>query len=302
MKQNYYPSQDPILKLKQEMKLRNFSGKTIKSYLYYITDALRFANSGPKNVTSENIRGYLEKMADDGKSASTLNTAYSALKFYFEKILCRRFFMNIPRAKTPKKLPEVLSKEEVKKILGTIQNVKHKLLLGLIYSSGLRVSEAVKLKVKDLDFDRMMLFIRAGKGKKDRITIMSEKMIGVLKKYVCRKNPDDYVFESERSRVLNANSGTVDEKLKNGGAETGSKKNRLTERSAQKVFSNALKKSGVKKHASCHCLRHSFATHLLENGTDIRYIQELLGHAKLETTQIYTKVAGNVLEKIKSPL
>jgi site-specific recombinase XerD len=274
---NQYPSKNPLERLKQEMKLRNFSRRTVESYLYYISDLLKFANKSPDCVNTEDLRNYLEQMADQGKSASTLNTAYSALKFYFEKILCRRFFMNIPRAKTSKKLPEVLSRDEVRAVLAAVMNVKHKLLLGLIYSSGLRVSEAVKIRVKDLDFGRMMLFVRGGKGAKDRTTIMSEKVSGILEKFIKNKKADEYVFTSGRGC-------------------------RLTERSAQKVFKDALKKSGLKKSASCHSLRHSFATHLLEAGTDIRYIQELLGHVKLETTQIYTKVAENVLKNIKSPL
>jgi len=277
MNESYYPSQDPILKLKQEMKLRKFSQKTIKSYLYYITALLKHSSKNPKTVNTEDIRGYLEHLADKNSSASTLNGAYSAFKLYFEKILCRRFFANIPRAKSAKKLPETLTKDEVKKILGTIQNVKHKLLLGLMYSSGLRVSEVVNCKVKDLDFESKLMRVRLAKGAKDRTTILSEKVCAVLQKYVKNKNADNYVFESDR-----------------GG--------KLTERTAQKVFADALLKSGIKKPATCHSLRHSFATHLLESGTSIRYIQELLGHARLETTQIYTKVSNNNLQNIKSPL
>jgi site-specific recombinase XerD len=274
---NYYPSQDPLIKLSQEMKLRGFSQKTVKSYLYYITAMLHFANKGPKNITGDNVRNYLELLADKGRSSSTLNTAYSALKFYFEKILRRKFFTNIPRRKKNKKLPEVLSREEVAKIFKNIINVKHKLLLGLIYSSGLRVSESVNVKVCDLDFQNKILKVRQSKGAKDRITILSDKIVGVLEKYIKNKKPDDYVFESIQ-----------------GG--------KLTERSAQKIFAQALEKSKINRKASCHSLRHSFATHLLENRTDIRYIQELLGHARIETTQIYTKVANSTIKNIKSPL
>ncbi|MFA6973687.1 MAG: site-specific tyrosine recombinase/integron integrase [Parcubacteria group bacterium] len=277
MNESYYPSQDPILKLKQEMKLRKFSRHTVESYLYYITQLLKLANKNPKTVNAEDIRAYLEKMADSGVSSSTLNSAYSALKFYFEKILCRKFFFSIPRAKQSKYLPTVFNKEEIRQILGTIQNVKHKLLLGVMYSSGLRVSEAVNLRVKDLDLRGKLLTVRQGKGAKDRTTILSEKVAIVLEKYAKNKALNDYIFESDR-----------------GG--------KLTERTAQKVFATALEKSGIKKAASCHSLRHSFATHLLEAGTSIRYIQELLGHARLETTQIYTKVAKNNLQSIKSPL
>lgn len=277
MNQSYYPSQDPIAKLKQEMKLRKFSPKTIKSYLYYITDLLKFSNKNPKTVATDDIRKYLENLADKGCSASTLNIAHSSFKLYFEKILNRRFFANIPRAKQEKRLPETLTKEEVRQILGTIQNVKHKLMLGFMYSSGLRVSEVVNCKVKDLDFESRLLRVRQAKGAKDRTTILSEKICPVLKKYLKNKNGNDYVFESDRN-------------------------GKLTERTVQKFFALALEKSGIKRPATCHSLRHSFATHLLEAGTSIRYIQELLGHARLETTQIYTKVANNNLQNIKSPL
>lgn len=277
IKNDYYPSQDPILKLKQEMKLRKFSPKTINSYLYYINQSLKFANKSPKFVNSEDVRAYLEKLADRGSSASTLNTAYSALYFYFAKILKRRFFTNIPRAKKAKILPEVFTKEEVKRILGCVKNVKHKLLLGLMYSSGLRVSEVISVRAGDFDFKNRMLRVRQAKGAKDRVTVLSEKVAGVMEKYVKNKNGNEYIFGSGRGE-------------------------KLTERTAQKVFAEALGKSEIKKKAGCHSLRHSFATHLLEDGTDIRYIQELLGHARLATTQVYTKVANNNLRRIKSPL
>lgn len=277
MNESYYPSQDPIVKLKQEMKLRKFSPKTIKSYLHYITDLLNYSNKNPRTVATEDIRRYLENLADKGCSASTLNIAHSAFKLYFEKILNRRFFANIPRAKQSKKLPETITKEEIHQIFAVIKNVKHKLMLGFMYSSGLRVSEVINCKVKDLDFASRLLRVRQAKGAKDRTTILSEKLCPVLEKYLKNKDADDYVFESDR-------------------------KGKLTERTVQKVFSDALCESGIKRPATCHSLRHSFATHLLEAGTSIRYIQELLGHTKIETTQIYTKVAKNNLQNIKSPL
>ncbi len=274
---HYFPSQDPIIKLKQEMKLRRFSQSTIKSYLHYITDFLKYANKSPRDANTIDVRAYLEKMADNGVSSSTLNSAYSALWFYFGKILRRQFFANIPRAKKDKKLPEVFNIEEVRKILGSIQNVKHKLFLGLMYSSGLRLSETINVRVGDLNFTKKLLTVRGGKGSKDRVTILSDKVGGVLQRYTKNKQPSDLVFESNR-----------------GG--------KMSDRTGQCIFEAALQDSGVRRHGSCHTLRHSFATHLLENGTDIRYIQELLGHAKLQTTQIYTHVANSNLQGIKSPL
>ena len=272
-----YPSQDPIVKLKQEMKLRGFSQKTVKAYLHYITELLRKSKKSPKYVTGQDIRAFLEHLADQGKSASTINIAHSALKFYFEKILRRRFFGQIPHVKKDKKLPEILSREEIQQILAAIQNPKHRLVMATMYCAGLRVSELVKLKVSDLSLAEKTIHIRASKGKKDRITILSEKVIPDLENQIASKSSSDFVFASNRGE-------------------------RLTERSVQKIFANTARKVGIKRNVTCHSLRHSFATHLLENGTDIRYIQSLLGHVKLETTQIYTKITNPGLKNIKSPL
>jgi site-specific recombinase XerD len=270
---------DPIYNLERELKIRGFSQQTIKAYLYYNKDLLRHNGKSPKNVNIDDIKEYLLYLKNRNLANATINVAVNAFKFYYTQILRRKFFVNkeLFRTKKAQKLPTVLTKGEVKQILAQIQNVKYKLMLGLMYSSGLRISEVVSVKVEDFDFENKLLRVQQGKGNKDRNTILSEKIVDVLQKYVKNKNVGDYVFESQR----------------------GSK---LTNRSVQKSFSDALKKSGLKKRASCHSLRHSFATHLLEDGTDIRYIQELLGHKNLETTQIYTKVANNNLKNIKSPL
>lgn len=270
---------NPIYNLERELKIRGFSPKTVKAYLYYNKDLIKYASKSPREIKIDDIKEYLFSLKGKNFSNATLNLAINAIKFYYTQILKRSFLFNkeIVRTKKAKKLPEVFTKEEVREILATVQNVKHKLILGLMYSSGLRVSEVINVKVLDLDFKNKMLKVRQSKGAKDRMTILSDKVVGVLEKYLKNKKSGDYVFESSR-----------------GG--------KLTERSVQKVFSQALQKSGIKKQASCHSLRHSFATHLLESGTDIRYIQELLGHKRLETTQIYTKVANNKLKNIKSPL
>lgn len=259
------------------MRLRGFSPRTVKSYLHYINNFLIWSNKQPKYIKAVDVRNYLEKLARANRSSSTLNTAYSALQFYFGKIMYRRFFIHIPRAKKPQKLPQVLTKAEIIRLLGTITNVKHKLLVALMYSSGLRISEVIKLKVKDLDFANQILYVRQGKGNKDRQTLLPTSLLDVLQKYTSCHDANEYVFISNRGGYL-------------------------SQRAVQKVFSNALKQANIKKDATCHSLRHSFATHLLENGTDIRYIQELLGHKRLATTQIYTKVANNKLKDISSPL
>ena len=262
---------------RQEMSLRGFSQSTVKSYIYYVEDFIRFARKSPKEANSSDIRAYLEKLIKDGRSSSTLNSAYSALYFYFGKVLRRKFFVNIPRTKKEKRLPVVLTKEEILRILGVVMNVKHKLILATMYSSGLRVSEVIDLKVCDLDLESKLLTVRQSKGKKDRTTVVSDKVADVLKKYLVNKDGKSLVFESDL-----------------GG--------KLTTRTVQVIFHEAMKKTGIKKDATCHSLRHSFATHLLESGTDIRYIQELLGHNSLQTTQIYTKVTNYGLKNIKSPL
>lgn len=273
----YYPSQDPVKKLDQEMKLRGFSSKTRKIYSNCVVQVLNFSNKNPKTITTKDIRDYLTKLADQGKSASTLNTTYSALLFYFKKIMHRRFFVNIPRSKYISKLPVVLSRKEIFDLVVTIKNKKHKLMVSIAYGSGLRVSEVINLKVKDIDLEELTIHLKKSKRGKDRITIIPEKLRCDLATLLSGKNSNDFVFESNR-----------------GG--------KLSTRTAQKVFKNALKKAEIKKPATFHSLRHSFATHLLENGVDVRYVQELLGHTNINTTQVYTKVTNPMLKNIKSPL
>lgn len=264
-------------RLEENLRLKGYSSQTIKAYLYYNRNFLNFCGKSVRQVASSDIRKYLYFLTTKGISEATLNLIINALKYYYSGFFKRKFFVSIPRPKRNKKLPVVLSKDELKKLFGRVENVKYKLLLALMYSAGLRVSEAAKLKVKDLDFGNQVLIVRSGKGGKDRQTILSEILLNVLEKFVYNKSLNDYVFESTR-----------------GGCLTG--------RSIQKAFSKALEKAKIKKAATCHSLRHSFATHLLEQGTDIRYIQELLGHKRLETTQIYTKVSSQNLKSIKSPL
>jgi integrase/recombinase XerD len=272
-----YDSQNPLEKLRQEMRIRKFSPKTIKSYLYYNTYLLNFTRKSPMDINQSDVRACLEDLCDNDVSASTLNTAYSALKFYFEKILYRKFFFNLPRAKKDKKLPVVLSKKEILDIISACENIKHKLIIQVLYCYGLRVSEIVSLKITDVDFNRKVIHLKGAKGAKDRITIISEVVLKNIEKYLAEFRPEDYLFESNR-----------------GG--------KLTTRTIQAIVSQSTKKAGLNKPVSPHSFRHSFATHLLESGLDIRYIQVLLGHARLETTQIYTKVAVTQFDKIKDLL
>ena len=282
MEGNYqYPSKDPMFRLAQEMRIRNFSPKTIQAYIHYNKELLRFASKDAREINNQDIRDYLDYLFNSGKASSTVNLAINALKFYYEGVMRRKFFVSkasIKRPKSEKKLPVVLSKAEVLKMIDCLDNIKHKLMIQILFGSGLRVSEVVDLKINDINFIRKVITIRQGKGAKDRITIVSDKTLGEIEKYLLEYQPLVFLFESHRAGE------------------------KLSVRSAQKVVAEAAKLAGVNPEVSAHSLRHSFATHLLERGTDIRYIQELLGHARLETTQICTKVANNKIREIKSPL
>lgn len=273
---NYRPSRDPLILFGEEMRLKNFSPRTIQSYTHYIQDCLKYANMGPKFITEDHIRSYLLFLQQKNSSTSTINTAYSALKLYFEKVLRRKFFANIPRSKREKYLPTVLSKEEVKKLIEVTQNIKHKTMIQLLYGAGLRVGELVRIKMCDLDFDRERVHVVLAKGNKDRYTVLPHSLIEILQKQANVKKPTDFLF-------------------------TNSKGDHLTEKTMSKIIEKASAKAHLAKHISPHTMRHSFATHLLEHGTDIRYIQELLGHTKIETTQRYTHVAIQTAS-ITSPL
>ena len=274
-------SRDPMSNLGQEMRIRNFSPKTIKAYLYYNKELLRFASKFGDEINKQDIKNYLEYLYSSDRSTSTINLAINAIKFYYEKVMSRNFFssdMGIKRPKKEKTLPTVLSRQGIIKIIQVTANLKHKLMIQILYSSGLRVSELVNLRVNDIDFDRKILLVKAGKGKKDRVTIISQVVLDNTKKYLQKYQPLEFLFE---------------------GYGPGQK---LTTRTVQKVVTESAKKAGVKKQVSAHTLRHSFATHLLENNVNLRYVQSLLGHARLETTQIYTKVATNKFSEINDLL
>lgn len=272
-----YPSKDPIAQLQQEMKLRGLSQKTVKSYVQYIKQCLSFANKSPREVQTANVRSFLEHLADRGCSPSTLNTAYSALRFYFGTILHRGFFTAIPRAKKVRALPVVLSKGETRRMISVVSNPKHRCVLQLLYGTGVRVCELVRLRMGDVDFERGVIVIKRGKGAKDRLVMLPNRVRDTLLKQHHIKTPNDFLFTNGR-----------------GG--------RLTETTIQKVVRHAAREAGIEKIVTPHTLRHSFATHLLEQGTDIRYVQELLGHASVKTTQIYTHVTNAHIANLTSPL
>lgn len=265
----------------QELRIRNYSPKTIKSYTSSLKAFIHFiAPKHPRDLSNQDIRSHLSRMLETGHwSAPSISQLINALRFLYVELYHRPLEIGeIPRPKKEKKLPLVLSQEEVLKIFDSVDNLKHKTLLMLIYSAGLRVGESVRLELRDVDPGRKLIHLRGAKGKKDRYTLLSEVMIEQLNQYQKFYHPDRFLFR---------------------GAEG---KSHLSERSVEKVFEQALTRAGIRKPATVHTLRHSFATHLLEAGTDLRFIQELLGHSSSKTTEIYTHVSKKSLGNIQNPL
>jgi len=261
------------------LRLKNYSSGTISTYNYCFEKFLdHFKSKNISELTKDQITEFLYIESQKGLSYGYQNQIINAIKFYYEKVLGRKKeFYDIPRAKRPHKLPVVFSEEEIVILLGQVKNLKHKCILYLIYSGGLRISEAVKMKISDIDSTRNIIVIRGGKGKKDRTTLLSQKVLELLRQYYKEYRPKEYLFEGETGGQYSV-------------------------KSIQNIFNKALESSGIKKNATVHTLRHSFATHLLERGTDLRYIQDLLGHESSKTTEIYTHVTMKAKDKIVSPL
>jgi site-specific recombinase XerD len=265
--------------LESELRSRKYSPKTIRSYLHYNKYFCRRIQKTPEAVTADDIKNYLaylDKTLD--LSASSMNLAISALKFFYKYVIKKDVAREQHRPRHDKKLPGILSEAEIGNLLDCEKNPKHRLLLMLAYSSGLRVSEVVALKKEHIDFHRKLILVRTGKGRKDRYTLLSDRAAEFILQYCSLYEIDGWLFP---------------------GTPAG---HHLSIRSAQNIFTKSLIKARIAKPVSIHSLRHTFATHLLENGTDIRYIQELLGHTTLRTTQRYTHVARRTVLKIRSPL
>jgi len=263
--------------IEQELKLRNYSPKTRKSYLKCIRDYFLFIKKDYLKINKDRIKKFLLLKQEKNYAPQTINLYLNAIKFYYREIVRSPILIDLKFAKINRRLPVVLSREEINLIISCLNNKQHKLIISLAYGSGLRVSEVVDLKTKDIDLAQLLIHIKQSKGKQDRITILPKSISKEIGKILALKDKNDYVFETQR-----------------GG--------KYSVRTPQLIFFNALKKSGIKKDATFHSLRHSFATHLLENGTDVRYIQKLLGHKNIRTTQIYTQVTNPQLQNIKSPL
>ncbi|MEM9525956.1 MAG: tyrosine-type recombinase/integrase, partial [Bacteroidota bacterium] len=260
--------QDALHRTEEQLKVRRYSWRTVKSYLSHLRQFfIDHPNHNLKEIQNDVIRTYVITRAEAGNySESTQNQLLNAIKFWLEQVEGRdRAFYEL-RPKKKQQLPRVLSEEEVKRLFAAVTNLKHRCILKIIYSGGLRLGEVCNLRIADINSDRMQIFVHGGKGKKDRYTTLSKKILAELRTYFREYRPDYWLFEGQ-----------------SGG--------QYSPRSVQKVLRKAVQKSGVNPYATVHTLRHSYATHLLEQGTSLRHIQELLGHSQSATTEVYTKTS-----------
>ncbi len=269
-----------ISKYKHTLALKNYSQSTINSYKNGLHKFIKYIQKNElEEITPVHITDFFVRTKKEHDySYSAMKQLIASVRFLYVEVLKKEidfdFYIKIKR---PNKIPVVLSVEEVQRLLNSFTNIKHKAIFTLCYSAGLRVGEILNLKVEDIDSDRMQIRIHQGKGQKDRYSILSEKVLGLLREYVKEYRPAEYMFEGQ------------------GGGKYSSS-------SIQALMRWHKKKCRINKKATPHTLRHSFATHLLDNGTDTRFIQELLGHKHISTTQIYTHVSSRTLKDVKSPI
>ncbi len=266
-------------RLVQQLKLRNYSRRTIQSYVGVVGGLATFYGLRPDRLNQNQIQAYLVHRIDEGLAWSSVNVAVCAIRFFYREVLgWGPMELSIPPRRREVHLPVVLSGEEVERLLAAAGNGKHRVLLMTAYSGGLRVSELVGLRVEDLDSDRMLIRVVQGKGKKDRLTLLSERALGELRAYWRRYRPDPWLFPGLLPGRALCNS------------------------SAQRAYQQAARRAGIRKASSIHTLRHSFATHLIEAGVDVTIVQKLLGHASVVTTLRYVHISRKLLGQTPSPL
>jgi len=267
-------------RMHHDLVVRGLAERTRESYTAAVVGLTRFYRRSPDRLTQREVEAYLVHLAEERKLAwNTRSLITNGLRFFYHTTLGRRQMdFSIPRPKAPAKLPEILSREEVARILSCPRSPKHRVLLMTAYASGLRVSELVRLRVRDLDSDRMTIRVEQGKGAQDRYTLLSPRLLEEMRAYWRRTRPQPWLFPSQRRTEP------------------------ISVSCAQRVYGQAKREAAVHKQGGIHALRHAFATHLLEGGTNVRIIQALLGHRSLSTTQVYTHLAKNYLNDTKSPL
>lgn len=269
--------QQYLKQLQDSLNYQNYSPRTVDIYSTCVEVFLKRYNKNPQLIIHEDVVQFTLYLQSKNKAPKTINLYKDAMKYFITHILKKHDFPHIKLSKEPRKLPVILSIQEVQQMLSLTKNPKHKLLLSLTYGAGLRLSEIISLKLKDVDLDRNTIHLKWAKGKKDRTTIFPQNVRQLFLQVTAGYSADALVIVSERWWPVVA-------------------------RTAQNIFYQAIKRADIKKDVTFHSLRHSFATHLLEQGTDIRFVQTLLGHANIRTTQIYTHVMQPALDKIKSPL
>ena len=267
-------------KMDRDMQIRGYSTSTRDIYLRCVRDFVKYFMVRPDRLSHEDINRYQQYLIEEKKvSVPYFNQAVSAIRFFYITSLGRKWEIRmLPYQRTARSLPEILSRQEVSAIFDATTNIKHRVILMTVYSGGLRVSEVVGLSVSDIDNDRRVIRINKGKGQKDRYVMLSLKLASVLQEYMHRHKPGYWLFPGQKP-------GT-----------------HMVSRSAQKIFRKARTDAGITKNVTIHSLRHSFATHLMEDGANIRVIQSLLGHMSLRSTSVYTHVAGNYLSETQSPM
>ena len=264
--------------MKRELLRRGYSPRTMNSYGLCLKQFFNYhKDKNPRKITKKDVTDFIDNLVDKNRSGNTINVYFNAIKFFMENILNKRLFYNIKYSKTPKKLPVVLSKEEVKRLIDSIENTKHKLMIKIMYSAGLRVSELTKLKIEDLEIENNYGWVRMGKGRKDRLFIIAKSLKEELRKYIKDNKLTYWLFN-------------------------GNKDLHISSRTIQEIVRKAGNKAKLNKKIHPHTLRHSFATHLIEDGYDINSIQSLLGHNSPKTTMIYLHVSTNKMINVKSPL
>ncbi|MCX7820611.1 MAG: site-specific integrase [Brevinematales bacterium] len=269
---------DNLIDLKNHLIYRKYSSRTKKLYLHYNSELLKYCRKTPENITSEDIQNYLYHLSSVLKcSSATINVALNSFKFYYGQVKRKKMIYEIKKPKKDEVLPEALTLNEVKKIVDSIKNIKHKCIIALTYSAGLRVSEVSKLKLKDIDFQRKIIYVILSKGRKDRYTTLSDNMHKIVSEYLKKYQPTYWLFES----------WTQDK--------------HISIRTIQKIFKKATEKAGIKKKVSIHSLRYSFANHLLERGVDIECVRKLLGYQTIRKTEIYNHLSVNKINQIKNP-
>ncbi len=273
------PNFESILtQLKQELIVEGYSSKTIKMYLIYTREMIYFINKPLAALVKQDLISYLAHKKEVGCNNATLSLVHAAMQYLFKKNHMKAILEEIKIPKKAKSLPKVLTRDEIKKLFESTHFGRNRLMLQFMYGSGCRVSEVTKIKVEELNFKERTATVRAGKGNKDRIIILSKEWIHGIKKYLAKKKiQSEFVFSKKNGKPITTDT-------------------------IQRIVRAAAINAGINKHVTPHCLRHSYATHLLEAGTNIRYIQTLLGHSSLNTTQIYTSVANDQLKKVVSPL